>query len=153
MINKQELAAGVRMAGQRAAAAAQYCQDWDKQLAHQWTSRDAFVHMATTAGAMPALCPVIESGAMAGLTTDQLGQMNAQAIGAMTDKSKDDIVKSIAEGHETSAKFVETLDDSQLQKEMELGGYKMPLGEVLAQVWINHQLGHAYEASARWPLT
>ena len=33
-----------------------------------------------------------------------------------------------------------------------LGGYEMPKGEIVAQVWIHHALAHSYEASARWPL-
>ena len=27
----------------------------------------------------------------------------------------------------------------------------MPEAEVVAQIWIHHQIAHAYEASARWP--
>ena len=48
MISKQELVDGIRFAGERAAAAAKHCRDWDHQLGHQWTSGDAFRHIAAT---------------------------------------------------------------------------------------------------------
>ena len=33
-----------------------------------------------------------------------------------------------------------------------LGDYRMPKAELVAQIWIHHQIAHAYEASQRWPL-
>jgi len=29
----------------------------------------------------------------------------------------------------------------------------MEKGEVVAQIWIHHAIAHAYEGSARWPIT
>jgi hypothetical protein len=52
----------------------------------------------------------------------------------------------------TSAAFVETLDDAELAKTVTLGGYTWPKSELIAQIWIHHPIAHAYEASARWPI-
>jgi hypothetical protein len=50
MISRQELTDGIRFAGRRAAAAAWNTEDWNYQLSHQWTSGDAFRHVAASAG-------------------------------------------------------------------------------------------------------
>lgn len=152
MITKQELAQGIRFAGQRAAAAATYTRDWDHQLAHQWTSRDAFVHLATTAGSASQLAPMLAGGALSGVTMDQVAGMNTQSIARMAGQSREEVIQALLEGHEASAAFVESMDDAVLQKTIQLGGYEMPLGEIIAQIWIHHALAHAYEASARWPI-
>ena len=70
----------------------------------------------------------------------------------MTDKSQEEVIQAIRDGHEASAAFVESLDDADLAKVVTLGGYEMPKAEILAQIWIHHAIAHAYEASARWPL-
>ena len=58
----------------------------------------------------------------------------------------------IREGAEASAAFAETIDDDDLATVITLGGYTMPKAEVVAQIWIHHQIHHAYDASARWPI-
>ena len=151
-ISKQELADGIRFAGQRVAAAGRYTRNWDHQLGHQWTSRDAFCHIASTAGGLPGLHPLVAGGQLGGVGVEQVAQINAQNISNLSSKSQDEIIQSIVEGQETSAKFVEGLDDAALNEEIKLGEYEMPMADLIAQIWINHQLGHAYEASARWPL-
>ena len=152
MISKTELVAGIRFAGQRAAAAATMTKDWDYQLGHEWTSRAAFSHLAATAGGAAGLYPMLEGGVLSGLGVPQIAANNAKAIGRMTDKSQEEVIQAIREGHEASAAFVETLDDADLAKVVTLGGYEMPKAEIVAQVWIHHAIAHAYEASARWPL-
>lgn len=152
MISKTELAAGIRFAGQRAAAAATMTKDWDYQLGHEWTSRAAFSHLAATAGGAAGLYPMLEGGVLSGLGVPQIAANNAKAIGRMTNKSQEEVIQAIREGREASAAFVETLDDADLAKVVTLGGYEMPKAEIVAQVWIHHAIAHAYEASARWPL-
>ena len=152
MISKTELAAGIRFAGERAAAAATMTKDWDYQLGHEWTSRAAFSHLAATAGGAAGLYPMLEGSVLSGLGVPQIAANNAKAIGRMTDKSQEEVIQAIREGHEASAAFVETLDDADLAKVVTLGGYEMPKAEIVAQVWIHHAIAHAYEASARWPL-
>ncbi len=152
MITRQELARGIRFAGERAAAAATYTKNWDHQLAHQWTSRDAFIHIANTAGSASQLAPMLAGGALSGITVDQVASMNAQSITRLAGKPQDEVIAAIREGHEASASFVETMDDSSLQQVVQLGGYEMPLAEIIAQIWIHHAIAHAYEASARWPI-
>ena len=152
MISKTELAAGIRFAGERAAAAATMTKDWDYQLGHEWTSRAAFSHLAATAGGAAGLYPMLEGGVLSGLGVPQIAANNAKAIGRMTDKSQEEVIQAIRDGHEASAAFVETLDDADLAKVVTLGGYEMPKAEIVAQVWIHHAIAHAYEASARWPL-
>jgi hypothetical protein len=151
-ISKQELADGIRFAGQRVATAARYTKNWDHQLAHQWTSRDAFCHIASTSGGLPMLQPMMAGGQLNGVKVDQVAQINAQNISNLVDKSQDEIVQAILDGQEASAKYVEGMDESALSQEIKLGEYEMPVADLIAQIWINHQLGHAYEASARWPL-
>ena len=152
MISRQELADGIRFAGRRAAAAATHTRNWDHQLAHQWTSRDAFVHLATSAGGAERLVPMLAGGALGGVTVDQVAGMNAQSISRMTDKSREEVIEAIIDGQNASAAFVESFDEAALAKTVQLGGYEMPLAEIVAQIWIHHVLAHAYEASARWPI-
>jgi len=152
MISRQELADGIRFAGQRAAAAATYTKNWDHQLAHQWTSRDAFVHIASSGGGAARLVPMLSGGALAGVTVGQVAGMNAQSIAKMADVSREEIIQAIVDGHNASAAFVESFDEAALAKTVQLGGYEMPLAEIVAQIWIHHVLAHAYEASARWPI-
>lgn len=152
MITKDELARGIRFAGERAAAAASYTKNWDHQLAHQWTSRDAFVHIATSAGTAPQIAPLLAGGALAGVTLEQVAGMNAQSIAKMANQSQEEVVRAIRDGHEASAAFVETMDEAALGQTVKLGGYEMPLAEIIAQVWIHHTIAHTYEASARWPI-
>ena len=153
MISKTELAEGIRFAGRRAAAAAENTKDWDHQLGHQWTTADAFRHVAATAGGCSQMYPLLGQGMLSGLSIEQIAAMNAKSIAGQAAKSREEIVRNITEGAEASAAFVETLDDDDLATVVTLGGYEMPKAELVAQVWIHHQIAHAYEASARWPLT
>ena len=151
-ISKDELAAGIRFAGDRVIAAAIYCKDWDFQLGHQWTARDAFSHVAATAPGLPHFYPLLEGGMLSGLGVSQVAASNAKSIHDIAQKSREAVIDLIRSGQEASAKFVESLDDEELQRVVTLGGYEMPKGEIVAQVWIQHAIAHAYEASARWPL-
>lgn len=151
-ISKQELADGIRFAGERAAAAATYCKDWDYQLGHQWTSRDAFAHVAATAGGLARVYPLLDAGVLGGYNQEAAAAGNAQAIAGMAEKSQEEIVQGIRDGCAASASFVEGLAQDDLDTVVTLGGYEMPKGEIVAQVWIHHSIAHAYEASARWPL-
>jgi hypothetical protein len=89
---------------------------------------------------------------LSGLGVQQIGAMNAQSIGGLKEKSREDVIDAIRSGSEASAKYAETLDDADLAKVVTLGGYEMPKGEIVAQIWIHHTIAHAYEASARWPI-
>ena len=152
MISKTDLAAGIRFAGGRVAAAATLTKDWDYQLGHQWTSRAAFSHLAATAGGAAGLYPALDGGALSGIGAAQIAASNEKAIDRAADQSREEIIKAVVDGHEASAAFVETLDEADLAKVVTLGGYEMPKAEILAQIWIHHAIAHAYEASARWPL-
>lgn len=152
MIAKQELVDGIRFAGDRAAAAARYCKDWDHQLGHQWTTGDAFRHVASTAGGAAGLAPMLDGGALSGIGADRIAQGNTQSIANLAGKSKDEVIQAILDGHKASADFVATMDEADLGKMITLGGYEMPKGEILAQIWIHHAIAHSYEASARWPI-
>jgi hypothetical protein len=152
VITKQELVDGIRFAGQRAAAISSYTKDWDHQLGHQWTSGDAFRHVAAAAGGAAGFYPMLESGILSGLPADQIASGNATAIATIKDQSRADVARAIIEGHNASADFVATLDDADLAKVVTLGGYEMPKAEIVAQIWIHHALAHSYEASARWPI-
>lgn len=153
MITKQELVDGIRFAGKRAAAAGANAKDWNHQLGHQWTTRDAFSHLAATAGGASGLYPLLDAGVLSGMGADRIAQGNASAIDNLKDKSKEEILAAIVAGHEASADFVATLDEADLNKVVTLGGYEMEKGEIVAQIWIHHAIAHAYEGSARWPIT
>ncbi|MEO8538868.1 MAG: hypothetical protein ABI577_03945 [bacterium] len=71
----------------------------------------------------------------------------------MKDKSKEENLEAIVAGHEASAAFVATPDEADLNKFVTLGWYEMEKGEIVAQIWIHHTIAHAYEVSARWPIT
>jgi hypothetical protein len=151
-IAKQELADGIRFAGERAAAAAQHCKDWDYQLGHQWTSGDAFRHVAAVSGGAQGMYPLLDQGVLSGIPSDRIAQNNDKAIAGLKEKSREEVCQAIIDGHRASAEFVATLDDQDLAKVVTLGGYEMPKSEILAQIWIHHAIAHAYEASARWPI-
>ncbi|MCX7617332.1 hypothetical protein [Tepidiforma sp.] len=153
MISKQELAEGIRFAGRRAAAAAERTKDWDYQLGHQWTSGDAYRHIAAVAGAAPRLYPLLGAGVLDAVTGAAAAQNNAAAIAALKEKSREEVIQAILDGQEASAKFVEGLDEADLATVVKLGGYEMEKAELVAQIWIHHPIAHAYEASARWPIT
>ncbi len=152
-ISKQELADGIRFAGRRAAAAAERTKDWEHQLSHAWTSGDAYRHIAAVAGAAARLYPLLDAGVLNGVTVETAARNNAGAIEGLKGKSREEIIQAILEGHEASAAFVETLDEADLAKVVKLGGYEMEKAEIVAQIWIHHTVAHAYEASARWPIT
>jgi hypothetical protein len=152
VIEKQELAEGIRFAGRRAAAAANNCKDWDHQLGHQWTTADAFRHIAAVAGGVPQVYPMLDGGVLNGFSVEAAAINNANAIKSLDGKTNEEVAEAIVAGHEASAAFVETLEDGDLATVVQLGGYEMPKAEVLAQIWIHHPIAHAYEASARWPL-
>jgi len=152
MINKQELVEGIRFAGERAAAAAEHCHDWDYQLGHQWTSGDAFRHIAATAGGAAGFVPMLESGVLSGLGVDRIAQGNAKAISERSTTPRAEVIAAIRAGHAASADYVAGLDETDLTKVVTLGGYEMPKAEIIAQIWIHHAIAHAYEASARWPI-
>ncbi len=83
MITKQELVDGIRFAGKRAAAAGANAKDWNHQLGHQWTTRDAFSHLAATAGGAAGLYPLLDAGVLSGMGADRIAQGNASAIDKM----------------------------------------------------------------------
>ena len=152
MISKQELVDGIRFAGERAAAAATHCKDWNHQLGHQWSTGDAFRHVAATAPGAAGMYPALDGGALSGLGADRIAAGNARSIASLNEKSKEEVIAAIIAGHNASADFVATLDSADLAKVVTLGGYEMPKAELLAQIWIHHAIAHSYEASARWPI-
>ncbi len=152
MITKQALVDGILFAGDRAAAAALYCKDWEHQLGHQWTTGDAFRHVAAVAGGAAGFYPLIGVGVLDKMPASQIAAGNDKAIADLKGKSKEEVAQAIIEGAKASAAFVATLNDGDLAETVTLGGYEMPRGELVAQVWIHHQVAHSYEASARWPI-
>lgn len=152
MIEKDELVQGIRFAGRRAAAAAENCKDWNHQLGHQWTTRDAFAHVAAVAGGAQGLYPLLDGDVLNNLDAVAIAANNANAIKGQAEKPRETLIAEIVSGADRSAEFVAGLDEGDLAKVVKLGGYEMAKAEVLAQIWIHHQIAHAYEASARWPL-
>jgi hypothetical protein len=153
MISKEELVDGILFAGERAAAAARYCKDWDHQLGHQWSTGDAFRHVAAVSGGAQGFYPLLGAGVLDAMGADRIAVNNDSAIAKLNEKSAEEVANAIIEGHRASAGFVATLDEADLATVVKLGGYEMPKGELVAQVWIHHAIAHSYEASARWPIT
>lgn len=153
MAGKKELADGIRFAAQRVVAVAGNTKDWDHQLGHLWTTRDAFAHIAATAPGAAQLVPMLEGPMLSGLGGAQIASSNAASIARMAGKTDAEITQAIVDGMNASASFVETMDDADLAKVITLGGYTWPKSEIIAQIWIHHPIAHAYEASARWPIT
>ncbi|MBT5772883.1 MAG: hypothetical protein HOH95_00730 [Dehalococcoidia bacterium] len=152
-ISKQELVDGIRFAGQRAAAALDHVQEFDYQLGHEWTTADAFRHVAQTAGGLSSFWPALENTErLSQVGIDAVASSNASNIEKLGEKSRDELRQMILDGAEVSAAFAETLDEDDLATVVTLGGYEMPKGELAAQIWIHHQIAHSYEASARWPI-
>ncbi|HJN92703.1 MAG TPA: maleylpyruvate isomerase N-terminal domain-containing protein [Dehalococcoidia bacterium] len=152
MIEKQELVEGIRFAGRRAASALETVQEWDYQLGHQWTTADAFRHVAGAAGQLEGFYPMLDGDVLTKQTVDEYATINDQGIEGLGDKSRDEVRQMILDGAEESAKYAETLDQEDLDQVITLGGYHMSKGEIVAQIWIHHQIAHSYEASGRWPI-
>ena len=114
MIEKQELADGIRFAGRRAAAALEHVPDFDRQLAQEWTTADAFRHIAAGAGALAGFYGVLGTDALESFSNDDAASGNARTIEGMAEVSREELGVMIVEGSETSASFVETLDDDDL---------------------------------------
>ena len=152
MIEKQELADGIRFAGRRAAAALEHVPDFDRQLAQEWTTADAFRHIASGAGALAGFYGMLGTDALESFSNEDAASGNDRTIEGMAEVSREQLGAMILEGSETSASFVETLDEDDLATVVTLGDYRMPKAELVAQIWIHHPIHHAYEASQRWPL-
>ncbi|MGH2632416.1 MAG: hypothetical protein ACRDG3_03310 [Tepidiformaceae bacterium] len=152
MTTSKELAGGIRFAAERVTAIATNTNDWEHQLGHQWTTRDAFSHIAASSGGAEQFVPMLDGPMLSSIGVEQIGQMNAGSIARMSDKSDEEIIAAMREGLTASAAYAETLDDADLQKTVTLGGYTWPKGELIAQIFIHHPIAHAYEASARWPI-
>jgi hypothetical protein len=152
MIEKQELVDGIRFAARRAASALENVQEWDYQLGHQWTTADAFRHVAGAAGALEGFYPMLSGDLLTKQTVDEYATINAAGIQSLDEKSRDEVHRMILDGAEASAAFAETLDEGDLNQVITLGGYHMSKGDIVAQIWIHHQIAHSYEASARWPI-
>ncbi|HXU23279.1 MAG TPA: hypothetical protein VN697_04545 [Tepidiformaceae bacterium] len=152
MTTNKELADGIRFAAGRVTAIAANTHDWDHQLGHQWTTRDAFSHIAASSGGAEQFVPMLDGPMLSSIGVEQIGQMNAGSIAQMNGKSNEEIIAAMREGLTASAAYAETLDNDDLQKTVTLGGYTWPKGELIAQIFIHHPIAHAYEASARWPI-
>lgn len=152
MLTKSELAAGIRFAGERAAASAESTTDWSVVLGNGWTTHETFSHVAATAGGVEGIYPMLDTGALNGMNIEAGAASNAQSIAGKKADSQEKIIQDIRDGHEASAKFIEGCDDADLAKAVSVGGYSMSKGEIVGQIWINHAIAHSYEASARWPL-
>ena len=152
MIEKQELAEGIRFAGRRAAAALEHVPDFDRQLAQEWTTADAFRHIAAGAGALEGFYGSLGTDALESFSNDDAASGNARTVERMAEVSREELGAMIIEGSKASAAFVETLDDDDLATVVTLGDYRMPKAELVAQIWIHHPIHHAYEGSQRWPL-
>jgi hypothetical protein len=121
-------------------------------LGNGWTTHQTFSHVAATAGGLEGLLPLLSTDVLNGMGVEAIADGNAKSIAAKQTESKAQIIQAIRDGHEASAKFVESCDDADLATVVSLGGYTMTKSEIVGQIWINHAIAHSYEASARWPL-
>lgn len=147
-----QLADGIRFAGARAATALDNVKAWDHQLSNDWTTADAFCHVAAVAGALDQYYGLLGGDTLNGMDVAAIAANNDQAIVALRGTARAALREQIVTGHEASARFVESLDENGLTEVVTLGDYEMSKGDIVEQIWINHQIAHAYEASARWPL-
>ena len=91
MIDKKELAEGIRFAGRRAAAALENVQEWDYQLSHNWTTADAFRHVAATAGGLQGFYALLDVDVLSSMGVQAIAEGNAKTIENMKDKSRDEL--------------------------------------------------------------
>ncbi len=96
--------------------------------------------------------PMLDGDLLNQQNIDDYAKINGEGIAGLNDKSREELQRMILDGAEASATFAETLDQQDLDQVIALGGYHMSKGDVVAQIWIHHQIAHSYEASARWPL-
>jgi hypothetical protein len=146
---KQEIIDAVQAFVQRAdkIAAGLSASDWEKAVYGQgWTVKQVYSHLASMGGAIPFFVNMANSppppggGAGGGFDIDAF---NAQQVALRQAKSTDEIVAEIRTGFEGSLKFLDSVSDDLLAKEMttplDLAG---TLGDILAQAVTGHNDEH-----------
>ena len=139
MATRQEIIDAVRAFVQRAdkLAAGLSAADWEKTVYEQgWAVRQVYSHLASMGGAIPlfvnmAKNPPPSGGAGVGFDIDAF---NAQQVALRQAKSTDEIVAEIRTGFEGSLKFLDSVSDELLAKEMTTPfGLAGTLGDILVE--------------------
>jgi hypothetical protein len=147
---KQEIIDAVQAFAQRAdkIAAGLSASDWEKAVYERgWTVKQVYSHLASMSGAIPFFVnmaknppPAAGGGDGGGFDIDAF---NAQQVALRQSKSTDEIVAEIRTGFEGSLKFLDSVSDDLLAKEMttplDLAG---TLGDILVQAVTGHNDEH-----------
>ena len=149
MATKQEIIDTVRGFTHRAdkIAAGLSPADWEKTTYEQgWTVKQAYCHLASLGASIPffvnmATNPQPAGGVGAGFDVDA---WNAQQVAQRQGKSKDEILAELRTGFEGSLKFLDSVSDEVLSKEMTspFSGQRAPLSDLLVQAFVGHHSMH-----------
>jgi hypothetical protein len=151
-MSKAELAEAVRFAGERAAAAVTYVDDWEYTTSSGWTTREHFAHVASLSGHLDEVCAFLTAPDAADLLPKEAADLNRDLLTPFLNTSPAELARVIREGHEADAAFIEGLDEDSLAQQLHLGPYHMPLAELLAYESVNHAIYHVTEGTLRVPL-
>jgi len=148
---RQEIIDAVRAFVQRAdkIAAGLSAADWEKTVyGRDWTVKQVYSHLASMGGAIPFFAnmannPPPPGGGGGGGGGFDVDAFNAQQVALRQSKSTDEIVAEIRTGFEGSLKFLDSVSDELLAKEMttsfDLAG---TLGDILVQAVTSHNDEH-----------
>ena len=149
MATRQEIIDAVRGFVQRAdkIAAGLSPADWEKTTYEQgWTVKQAYCHLASMGGAIPFFVNMAQNPAPPGGGGGggfDIDTFNAQQVAMRQAKSTDEIVAEIRTGFEGSLKFLDSVSDELLAKEMTTPfGPPGTLGDVLVQAVTSHNDEH-----------
>jgi hypothetical protein len=126
--------------------------DWKKPAldadVEGWTRKQVYCHITALAEITPGFINGL-AGAPEG--TDgaagiDINALNAQMVAAKEAMSEPELQAAFKTGYENLIKFVEGLDESQLQGQRQFGELKGALGDVMSGVLVLHSAAHIYNA-------
>jgi hypothetical protein len=147
---RQEIVDTVRSFIQRAdgIAAGLTPADWDKTTyEHGWTVKQCYCHLAAMGGAIPFFVNMARNPQPAGGgggTAFDVDAFNAMQVAQRQNKSPDELLAEIRSGFESGLKFLDTVDDDLLGKEMTVSFLegRATLGDLLLQTVALHDDEH-----------
>ena len=149
MATKQEIIDTVRGFTHRAdkIAAGLSPADWEKTTYEQgWTVKQTYCHLASLGGTIPYFVNLAQnpSPASGGGASFDIDAFNALQVAQRQAKATEEILAELRTGFEGSLKFLDSVSDEVLSKEMTspFSGQRAPLSDLLVQAFVGHHSMH-----------
>ncbi len=154
MATREEIIAGLELTmSQARRTTALFAEgEWDWKRAAGWTPKEVYAHLAAVAGMVPGFAQAMVSAPEDGdlLEGMDVNQMNAQAVGAMTSMTPEQVMQAFETNYRKVIDFVKSLPDDQLNLRRRLFSDSIPVSDILATSVMLHGLHHVYEANSRF---